>query len=176
MKVKILKKSIKEGDTIDGRHYSIKSLFVNFTDSALYDKIVGHLKAQGCTSEAIEKFCKPNEYKGEISYCFGFNASNFTFERVEKFGVMDANFVFSQNDKGFVNAKIQIVDKKEQINGYEAPEEREDECDGWSTTAPEIKQQPIGDGSHAEPNPIETFGVPAYDPNSLNPQPSDLPF
>ena len=174
MKVKILKKSIKEGDTIDGRHYSIKSLFVNFTDSAIYERIVVHLKAQGCTIESIEKFCKPNEYKGEISYCFGFNASNFTFDRVEKFGVLDANFIFSQNEKGFVNAKIQVVDKKEQINGYEAPEEREDEVDGWSIEAPEARStQPMGDGNKAEPNPITPFGI---DPNSLDPQPDDLPF
>lgn len=132
MKVKILKKSIKEGDTIDGRHYSIKSLFVSFTDNTLYSKIVANLKAQGCTDEAIEKFCKPSEYKGETSYCFGFNASNFTFERVAQFGILDAKFIFSQNDKGFVNAKIQVVDKKEQINGYEEPAEREDEVTGWS--------------------------------------------
>lgn len=132
MKVKILKKSIKEGDTIDGRHYSIKSLFVSFTDSTLYSKIVANLKAQGCSDEAIERFCKPSEYKGETSYCFGFNASNFTFERVEQFGILDANFIFSQNEKGFIDAKIQVVDRKEQVNGYEPPKQMEEEVDGWS--------------------------------------------
>lgn len=156
MKVKILKKSIKEGDTIDGRHYSIKSLFVSFSDAELYSKIVANLKAQGCTDEAIERFCKPSEYKGETSYCFGFNASNFTFERVEQFGILDAKFIFSQNDKGFVNAKIQVVDKKEQINGYEQPAEREEEVVGWSI-----------------PDKLENKTEnPTLDPSKVN----DLPF
>jgi hypothetical protein len=47
---------------------------------------------------------------------------------------LDANIIFSQNEKGFVGAKIQVIDKKEQINGYQSPEE---EVTGWSIQAPE---------------------------------------
>jgi hypothetical protein len=75
-----------------------------------------------------------------------------------------------KNEKGYINAKIQIIDKKEQVKGYESPE---DEADGWSTTAPEPKApEPMGDGTKAEPNPIvEPFS------NSLNPNAvDDLPF
>ena len=56
MKVKILKKSIKEGTTSGGMDYKIKSLFVSFTESEIYEKIKAHLKAQGCTQESIDKF------------------------------------------------------------------------------------------------------------------------
>jgi len=172
MKVKIIKKSIKEGD-----NYCIKSLFVTFTEPELYAKIVNNLKLQGCDIDQIEKFCKPNDYNGNISYAFGLNCSNFTFERVEKFGVLDANVIFSKNDKGYINAKIQIIDKKEQINGYEDPE---DTANGWSTPAPSIKEvQPMGDGNHGEPNPttVTVDGIPIFNPNSLNPnEVNDLPF
>jgi len=168
MKVKILKKTIKETES-----YVIKSLFVSFSDATLYDKIVANLKAQGCSIEQIEKFCKPNEYNGNISYAFGLNCSHFTFDRVERFGMIDANIIFKQNDKGFINAQIQIIDKKEQINGYEEPE---DTVTGWSTPAPEIKAvQPMGDGSMAEPAPItpmQPLEILSLDPNAAN----DLPF
>jgi len=170
MKVKILKKTIKEGD-----NYCIKSLFVSFTESNIYDGIVNHLKGIGCEIDQIEKFCKPNDYNGAISYAFGLNCSNFTFERVERFGILDANILFQKNEKGYINAKIQIIDKKEQVKGYESPE---DEADGWSSAAPEIKApQPMGDGSKAEPMP-----TPIVDPftamnNSLDPNAvQDLPF
>ena len=39
---------------------------------------------------------------------------------------------FSQNDKGFINAKIQVVGKKEQVNGYEPPKQMSEDVDGWS--------------------------------------------
>ena len=166
MKVKILKKTIKETE-----QYVIKSLFVSFTDSSIYAKIVANLKAQGCSIEQIEKFCKPNDYNGNISYAFGLNCSHFTFDRVERFGVLDANIIFSMNDKGYINAKIQIIDKKEQINGYEEPE---DTVTGWSTLAPDVKEvQPL-----VSPNPLPPTPFEIAQNNSLNPNdaPEDLPF
>jgi len=167
MKVKILKKSIKEGD-----NYCIKSLFVSFDSKDTYDRIVSHLKSQGVEEDKINSFCKPNDYNGIITYAFGLNCSHFTFDRVERFGILDANVVFVKNEKGYANAKIQIIDKKEQINGYEEPE---DTVNGWSTPTPEIKvQQPLGDGSHAEPNPVEMVGVDAKPADPF--EGSDLPF
>jgi hypothetical protein len=165
MKVKIIKKSIKEGD-----NYCIKSLYVSFTEPQIYEGIVNHLKAQGCEIDAIEKFCKPNDYNGAISYAFGLNCSNFTFDRVERFGMLDANILFLKNEKGYINAKIQIVDKKEQVKGYESPE---DEADGWSSVAPEPKApEQMGDGSKAETNPIVDNFSNSLDPNAVD----DLPF
>lgn len=135
MKLTIIKKKIKEGiSDRTGSPYKISSLFVKFDDEAMYDKIVAHLKGKGATDEQIEKFCKPNEYKGKINYAFGLNCSNFTFNKVEQFGELDANINFTINDSGFINAKIHVVDKKEQVNGYTPPES---EVEGWAITAPE---------------------------------------
>jgi hypothetical protein len=172
MKVKILKKSIKEGTTSGGMDYKIKSLFVSFTESEIYEKIKAHLKAQGCTQESIDKFVRPNEYKGEISYAFGVNPSSYTFDRVDRFGVLDDNFIFAPNDKGFINAKIQVIDKKEQINGYEAPDSQEEEVDGWNVASPEPKQvqkTEVDMTQVHEPAFKEVF-------NPLDAQPGDLPF
>jgi len=110
MKVKILKKTIKEGD-----NYCIKSLFVSFTEEEIYKKIIAYLKSLGAAEDKISSFCKPNEYNGAVSYAFGLNCSNFTFDRVKRFGILDATVIFQVNDKGFINAKIQVIEKKEQI-------------------------------------------------------------
>lgn len=124
MKLKIIKKSVKEGS-----NYCIKSLFVSFQEEEIYDNIVNHLLSQGATKEQISKFCKPNEYNDNISYAFGLNCSNFTFDKVERFGVLDAKIVFGINEKGFINAKIQVENKKEQVLSYEAPKSN---VDGWA--------------------------------------------
>lgn len=175
MKVKILLKNIKEGDTITGTHYCIKSLYVSFDEASIYEKIVNHLKNQGCTIDQIEKFCKPKEYKEVISYAFGLNCSNYTFDKVQKFGVLDANIIFAMNEKGYINAKIQVIDKTlpngktvkvDAVNSYEqSTHEQEDDVEGWAN----------------EPTPIETKAQPEpiKDPfaNSLNPADvQDLPF
>lgn len=149
MKVKILKKSIKEGVTSTGSEYCIKSLFVSFQEPEVYEKIVKHLKALNISNETIEKFCKPNEYNGQVSYCFGLNCSNYTFDRVEKFGILDANIVFTQNERGFLTAKIQVIDKAEQINSYKEPEE---EVNRWSSGAEPAK--PIKEPEAANPLPV----------------------
>lgn len=168
MKVKILKKTIKEGD-----NYCIKSLFVSFTEEEIYNKIIAYLKSLGAAEDKISSFCKPNEYNGAVSYAFGLNCSNFTFDRVKRFGVLDATVIFQVNDKGFINAKIQVVEKKEQILSYEEPE---DDVVGWATQTPvpePVKVEPMGDGSHAEPNPVVDFAKLAADAPEAA---TDLPF
>ena len=174
MKVKILLKNIKKGDTITGTHYCIKSLFVSFDEADVYEKIVKHLQAMGCSIEQIEKFCKPKEYKEVVSYAFGLNCSNFTFDRVDRFGILDAKIIFSQNDKGYVYAKIQVVDKKEQIDGYEPPTSLQDEeVEGWSTPAPAARTTETPTFQNA----AETLPIPTPNFNSLNPKDvEDLPF
>jgi hypothetical protein len=162
MKLKILKKTIKEGE-----NYCIKSLFCSFDSEQTYNGIVSHLKSLGAKEDKISSFCKPSEYNGVTNYAFGLNCSNYTFDRVKRFGVLDAKIIFSVNEKGYCNAKIQVVDHKEQINEYNEPEE---EVSGWNVPAPEATaQQPYGDGSKAEPNPITN----STDVNVPN---VDLPF
>lgn len=130
MKLFILKKSVKEGiSERTGNAYKISSLFVKFDEKEIYGKIVEHLKGKGATIDQIERFCKPNEYNGEVSYTFGLNCSNYTFDRVEQFGTLDANVVFDINDAGFINAKIQVKDRKEMVNSYEPPA---DAVEGWT--------------------------------------------
>ncbi len=130
MELFIIKKSVKEGVSgRTGNAYKISSLFVKFDEKEVYDKIVSHLQSKGATIDQVEKFCKPNEYKGEVSYAFGLNCSNYTFDRVELFGTLDANVVFDISDAGFINAKIQVKDRKEMVNSYEPPA---DEVEGWT--------------------------------------------
>ena len=124
MKLFILKKSVKEGiSERTGNAYKISSLFVKFNEKEIYDKIVSHLQSKGATID------QPNEYNGEVSYAFGLNCSNYTFDRVEQFGTLDANVIFDINDAGFINAKIQVKDRKEMVNSYEPPEQ---EVTGWT--------------------------------------------
>lgn len=138
MKVTIIKKTIKEGvSPRTGNEYKIRNLFVKFTDSKIYDKIVAKLERDGASIEQIERFCKPNEYKGEVNYAFGLNCSKFTFERVQAFGELDALIDFKLNDSGFINAKIAIKDRIEQVLEYIEPTESAEEVvEGWATKAP----------------------------------------
>jgi hypothetical protein len=173
MKVKIIKKSIKEGD-----NYCIKSLFCSVDNKEDANKLAMAAIESGATKEQVGSLIKAGTYEEKVTYAFGLNCSNFTFDRVERFGILDADIIFIKTEKNgntYFNAKIQIIDKKEQIHGYEAPAPREDEADGWATPAPEIKQpQPYGDGSKGEPNPIDTVVFPVFDPS--NPNDTGLPF
>lgn len=138
MKVTIIKKTIKEGvSPRTGNEYKIRSLFVKFTDSKIYDKIVAKLKRDGADDEQIERFCKPSEYNDEVNYAFGLNCSKFTFERVQAFGELDALIDFKLNDSGFINAKIAVKDRLEQVLEYIEPTESAEEVvEGWATKAP----------------------------------------
>ena len=178
MKVKIIKKSIKEGD-----NYCIKSLFCSVDNKEDANKLAMAAIESGATKEQVGSLIKAGTYEEKVTYAFGLNCSNFTFDRVERFGILDADIIFIKTEKNgntYFNAKIQIIDKKEQIHAYEAPASREDEADGWATTAPSIKEaQQMGDGNHGEPNPITVTvdGIPIFNPNSLNPnEVNDLPF
>ena len=139
MKVQILKKIIKEGNT-NGRDWKIRSLFVKFEEKELYDRIIKKLVSDGADEDSAKKAVKESEYKEEISYVFYLNCSKFTFERVEKFGVIDAKIVFPVNDKGYINPRIVVEAGKEQILSYEEPKEfspEGEEITGWATKAPE---------------------------------------
>jgi len=155
MKLKILKKTVKEGTSTSGVEYCIKTLFVNFLEEDVYNAIVEHLQKRGVSPEAIEKFCKPNDYKGVISYAFWLNCSHFTWDAVDRFGILTANVVFAINDSGFVNAKIQVEDRKEQVLAYEGPE---DQVTGWSCGNPEPKKEEI-QPEPKKPN-VESYEVP----------------
>ena len=181
MKVQILKKIIKEGNT-NGRDWKIRSLFVKFDDKEIYDKIIKRIVSDGATEEQAMKAVKENEYKDEISYVFYLNCSKFTFERVENFGVIDAKIVFPVNDKGYINPKIVVEAGKEQILSYEEPKEftpEGEEITGWATKAPEPiaedKQdfEVEGDGN-SQSNWLQSSNspIPLIDTQTMD----DLPF
>ena len=160
MKVTILKKTIKEGvSSRTGNDYKIRSLFVKFTDSEIYDKIVAKLERDGASIEQIERFCKPSEYNGEVNYAFGLNCSKFTFESVQAFGELDALIDFKLNDSGFINAKIAIKDRVEQVLNYIEPTESGKEVvEGWA-----MKQnvpKPFSEKSDLETESTKTEVVP----------------
>ena len=123
----------------------------------------------GGSEDMIEKFCKPNEYNGQISYAFGLNCSHFTFDAVDKFGILDAKIVFAVNDNGYINAKIAIVDKKEQVLSYHAPE---DFVDGWACGDPKPRIEQGGDMLAAPVNTPNLTNLPKMDTEEIN----SLPF
>ena len=176
MKVTILKKTIKEGvSPRTGNEYKIRSLFVKFTDPKIYDKIVAKLKRDGADDEQIERFCKPNEYKGEVNYAFGLNCSKFTFERVQAFGELDALIDFKLNDSGFINAKIAIKDRIEQVLEYIEPAESAEEVvEGWATKtkAPD----PVSEKSDLETESTKTEVIPPMPIPTAEEDENGLPF
>ena len=56
-----------------------------------------------------------------MSHCFFLNCSRFTFDLVKAYGEMDALIDFTLNDSGFINAKIAIKDRIEQVLDYIEP-------------------------------------------------------
>lgn len=164
MKVKILGKYI--GKT------GIESLLVTTESRDDANKMAVKASEAGATKDQILNFITTKEYQGVLGYSFFINCSNFTFERVGKFGILDCEIICAISAKGFLNAKIQIIDRKEQVFRYEAS----DEADGWATQTPvpePVKVEPMGDGSHAEPNPIVDFAKLAADAPEAA---TDLPF
>ncbi len=138
MKVTILKKMIKEGNT-NGRDWKIRTLFVKFEDENLYEKIIATVISNGADEDTARRAIKPDTYEGVTTYGFFLNVSKFTFERVEKFGVMDAQIVFPINDKGYINPRIVVKNGIEQVTSYEDPapfEPQEEEVTGWATKSP----------------------------------------
>ena len=174
MKVTILKKTIKEGvSPRTGNDYKIRNLFVKFTDPKIYDKIVAKLERDGASIEQIERFCKPKDYNGEVNYAFGLNCSKFTFERVQAFGELDALIDFKLNDSGYINAKIAIKDRVEQVLEYIEPTESVEEVvEGWATKAPDPAPESEAE-SEAESTKTEVIPpMPITAPEEVD----DLPF
>ncbi len=134
MKIKILKKSIKEFSN-GGRLYN---LFVSFEEKELYNNICAHLKQKGANESQIDRFIKESEYNGNTSYAFGLKCSSYTFNRVERFGILDAEVIFELNGE-YVNAKINVKNRMEQILGYEPPV---DAVIGWASGNEPTPQNP----------------------------------
>lgn len=180
MKVKILKKNIKEGIGKNGSPYCIKSLYASVATSEDANALALQAITDGVPKEKIQEVIKKNEYEGVTSYCFGLNCSHFTFDRVERYSTLDCEVEFVVNKDGFVNPKIKVADKKELIFKYEAPSQQttEEEVTGWATAAPEpltTAPPPTEWQSKAEPNPIGDPFLAAsnsLDSNAVN----DLPF
>ena len=171
MKVKIQFKNDNSG-VKNNKSWRILSLLCSVDTSEDANLIAMHGVKCGVPMESISKLIKPNEYNGVTTYQFKIIVSLFTFERVSRFGILDIdldNLVITF-DGNFANTKILVVDKKEQINGYEEPE---DDVTGWKNKAPEAKApEPMGDGSMGEQLPITDFSAL---PNSGQAG-ADLPF
>lgn len=178
MKLKILKKSIKEGEK-DGKKWCIKSLYVSVATPNEANELAKLILEVGGESDQIPNMIRKSEYEGETTYGLWLNCSNFTFDKVERFGILEAKIIYVKNKNGYINAKIEVIEGKEQIDGYEVStyESQEDDVTGWNVPAPE-NLPPSGDGSHAEPNPIDPNPLGLPNLNSLNPSdvPGDLPF
>ena len=177
MKVTIIKKTIKEGvSPRTGNEYKIRSLFVKFTDSNIYDKIVAKLERDGASIDQIERFCKPDEYNGEVIYLFGLNCSKFTFERVQAFGELDALIDFKLNDSGYINAKIAVKDRIEQVLEYIEPTgSAEEVVEGWATKAPAPSPSPEAE-SDLETEPTKTDVIPPMPIPTAEEVEDELPF
>lgn len=174
MKVKILLKNIKEGVGKTGSQYCIKSLYACVSSKEDANALAIQAVADGVPADKIKDVIKEKEYDGATSYSFGLNCSHFTFDRVERFGILDCKVEFVVNKEGFVNPKIQVIDKKEQIFGYEPPEPQEEEVTGWASPAPDAKEpEPKSDYNFPDSSPLPPS--PATPPAGDDPA-NDLPF
>ena len=179
MKVKILsmKCERKEGVSAKtGKPYSMDAinLFVSCDDMSLYPKVVKKFKDKGCTTEQIEKFSTPKEYNGEMSFAFWLKCSKFTFDHVQRFGILDAKISFDVKENGYLEAKIFVENGKEQVNGYEPSEQV---VTGWnipvSETQPAPAQAIVSDDPFYAKQPEQP--IPLAIDNGENPE-DDLPF
>lgn len=173
MKVKVVMKN-DSSISMSGKKRP-HSLFVSFDDTQIYDNIRQFLEEEGADSVFIDKFFRVGEYNGVEEYAFGLNCSRFTFNRVERFSEIDAKIDFKVSEKGYINAKIAIIDGKEQILSYTPPVNEEEKVDGWACAAPEPTK--TVDETDENYNP---FAEKEKTPDYLTPPPpeqdNDLPF
>jgi hypothetical protein len=145
MKVKIIIKEEKEVPYFDknGKRQSFmkRNVFVSHENETVYHAMKAKLIELGAEKEKAEKFSKPHEKDGKITYGFNLETSPYTFDRIERFGTLDAKIVLSVNKGGYGEAKIEVIDRKEQIFGYEPPRASVDDelanVDGWATSSPD---------------------------------------
>ena len=173
MKVKVITK-IESSISMNGKKRP-HSLFVRFDDTQMYENIRQYLEEMGADEVFINKFILLGEYNGVENYAFGLNCSRFTFDRVERFSEIDAKIDFKVSDKGYINAKIVIIDGKEQILSYTPPVNEEEKVDCWACAAPEPSK--TVDETDENYNP---FAEKQKTPDYLTPPPpednDDLPF
>lgn len=173
MKVKVVMKN-DSSISMSGKKRP-HSLFVSFDDTQIYDNIIQFLEEEGADEVFIDKFFRVSEYNGVENYAFGLNCSRFTFNRVERFSEIDAKIDFKVSEKGYINAKIAIIDGKEQILSYTPPVNEEEKVDGWACAAPEPTK--TVDETDENYNP---FAEKEETPDYLTPPPpeqdNDLPF
>lgn len=173
MKVKVVMKN-ESSISMNGKKRP-HSLFVRFDDTQMYNNIREYLEEMGADEVFIDKFIRVGEYNGVENYAFGLNCSCFTFDRVERFAELDAKIDFKVSDKGYINAKIAVVDGKEQIVSYTPPTDEEEKVDGWACAAPEPTK--TVDETDENYNPFaEKEEIPDYLTPPPPEQDNDLPF
>ncbi|NMA06794.1 MAG: hypothetical protein GX928_03645, partial [Ruminococcaceae bacterium] len=94
-------------------------------------------------------------------------------ERVQAFGELDALIDFKLNDSGFINAKIAIKDRIEQVLNYTEPSESAEEVvEGWATKAPD----PVSEKSDLETESTNTEIIPPMPIPTAEEDENELPF
>ena len=180
MKIKIIKKTIKEGvSKKTGNEYSIKSLYCSVATKEDANALSTIASAAGATMDQIMAAIKPNDYNGTITYKFGVNCSGYTFENVHQNGILDCEL--DPIIKGdYLNFKIKVENYKEIVTDYQVPDVIEDDVQGWSNCTPPPKAQgdtpTIADlmdsASPAQVKNVDVFGK----VDTLAPDSTDLPF
>ena len=123
MKLKIINKYAD-----DRGGFTFYSLQVAFSETEIYNKIVDSLERRGADPTKIEKTIRVGEFNGAPSYTFYLGCSAFTSGKVDRFGIIDALVNFELIGE-YINPRIAILDRKEQVLGYEPPEQ---EVTGWT--------------------------------------------
>ena len=172
MELKIIGKYLKEGEK-DGKTYSLKTIRLSTESSDIANELAQLAMNSGATLDQSRKVISKGEYKGVTSFTFYSNCSDFTFDNVEQFGTIDCDFDCTVKGD-FVNFKIKVVDRKEIVNLYKAPERA---VEGWSGGNPtdakvEATKKPIGSPENPFFPPKNAVDVNSLDPKAAN----DLPF
>lgn len=171
MKVTVKFKNDNSGEK-DGRKWRMLHLLCSVDNPNDANEIAIHGSKSGVPKDAIEKLIKLNDYNGKITYQFKLQCSLLTFEKVERYGVLDIKVenIEIKYDGKYVNSKIKVIEKIEQIDGYEAPENY-DSVSGWNVPAPTAQVQSTEPPkSQGEPIPVTDFS------KIIPPNENDLPF
>lgn len=126
--------------TILGKYVSktgIESLLVATVSKDAANSMARKASELGATIEQIKKMITEKEFEGEPSYSFFTNCSNFTFEKVQPFGILDCEFKCFMSKNGFLGIRIDKVGYDEIVHSYTKPT-----GGGWTCgEAPEIQKQ-----------------------------------
>ena len=166
VKIKVCSKQINER--------GIPSIYASVEKAEEANKLAILAIDAGASKDLVTKMIKKSDWKGEIGYAFNVNCSSFTLQRVNQFDLLTCDIVFCSTAKGFIYAKINVIDKIEQIFKLEKQTQEQDEVTGWSISAPDVKEvQQLVSPDQLPPTPFEIAQNNSLNPNDAS---EDLPF